>query len=138
MNFNKKFLVAKKIGIFVLTAIIILSPVAVSSAGLVPCGGTSSTGAKEDPCNYKHLIALANNIIDFLIRASVVIALLLFTYAGFLLVFSGGDVGARSKAMAIFWNVVKGLVIALAAWLIIETILNVLLKGDGFRQYVPL
>lgn len=133
MNFNKKFLVARKIGIFVLTAIIILSPVVVSSAGLVPCGGNGET-----QCGYRDLIVMANKIINFLIEASVVIALLLFTYAGFLLAFSGGDTGAMSKAKAIFWNVVKGLVIALAAWLIIDTILSVLLKGDGFRQYVPL
>lgn len=133
MNFNKKFLVARKVVVFVLTAVIILSPVFVSSNPIVPCDGSAA-----NPCNYQALITLANNIIDFLIQASVVIALLLFTYAGFLLAFSGGDTGAMSKARAIFWNVVKGLIIALAAWLIIDTILSVLLKGDGFRQYVPL
>lgn len=133
MTLNKTALVMRKIWIFTLTTLIIFSPVAVFGAGLVPCGG-----AGESSCGYRDLIVLANNIIDFLLKASVIIAMLLFAYAGFQLIFSGGDTGAMAKAKAVFFSVVKGLVWALAAWLIVDTILKVLLQGDGFRQYVPL
>lgn len=81
---------------------------------------------------------MANNIINFLLEASVIIALLLFTYAGFLLTFSGGKTGDMEKAKSIFWAAVKGLVIALAGWLIVDTILSVLLKDESFKAYVPL
>lgn len=133
MILNKKVLIiSRRVGLFTLTTLILFLPILVSSAGLIPCDGINVK------CDYKQLILLANNIIDFLLRASVVIAMLLFAYAGFQLIFSGGDTGAMSKAKAIFWSAVKGLVWALVAWLIVDTILNVLLKGDGFRDYVPL
>ncbi len=132
MTLNKTALMMRKIGISILTALIIFSPIAVFGAGLVPCDGINVK------CDYQSLIILANNIIDFLLKASVIVAMLLFAYAGFQLIFSGGDTGAMAKAKAVFWSAIKGLVWALAAWLIVDTILKVLLQGDGFRQYVPL
>lgn len=133
MALNKTILTTRGIAVFIITFSVFLSPILVSGAGLVPCDGTN-----ESPCNYQSLIILANKIINFLLEASVIIAMLLFTYAGFQLAFSGGDTGAMSKAKAIFWSALKGLVIALAAWLIIETILRVLLKEGGFSRYIPL
>jgi hypothetical protein len=65
----------------------------------------------------------------------------MFAYAGFLLVTAGGEAaGARTKAKSIFTNAVFGLVLAVAAWLIVNTILSILgYTGDwiGFVRPLP-
>jgi hypothetical protein len=73
-------------------------------------------------------MALVNKIINFvLVDMTVPIAAIMFAWAGFLLVTAGGEVaGARTKAKSIFWDAVLGLVIAIACWLIIHTLLTIL------------
>lgn len=72
-------------------------------------------------------MTLFNKVIRFILFDIVVpIAAIMFAYAGFLLVTSGGSSEARTKANTIFTNTVWGLVIAVAAWLIIRTILSTL------------
>lgn len=89
-----------------------------SQKGLVPC---------VDDCNFSHVMELVNNIVYFvLFRLAVPIAAIMFAYAGFLLLFSGGEQAKRTKAKSIFINVGLGLAFALAAWLIVKTIFVVL------------
>lgn len=85
--------------------------------GLIPCDGSDGK-----PCNFDSLMALIDNIIDFLLFwISMPLAALAFTYAGFLyLTTSMAD--QKSKAKKIFGNVLVGLVIALAAWIIVKFI----------------
>lgn len=86
--------------------------------GLVPCN-TAET------CDFNALLALVNNVINYMILLTVPIAAIMFAYAGFLLVTSGGEsASAKTKAKSIFWNAVIGLIIALAAWLIVKLILT--------------
>ena len=55
------------------------------------------------------------------------IAAIMFTYAGFLLITAGGETAsARTKAKNILLHTIGGLVVAVAAWLIIHTILSIL------------
>ncbi|MBU0611821.1 hypothetical protein KKA39_02210 [Patescibacteria group bacterium] len=90
------------------------------SGGLVP-------DCPEAGCGFNELICLINNVIQFILfRMAVPIAAIMFAYAGILLLFSGGDTSKRSKAKSIFTNVAIGLIIAIAAWLIVETILTLL------------
>ncbi|MFZ2072162.1 MAG: hypothetical protein WAV10_00550 [Minisyncoccia bacterium] len=90
------------------------------STGLVPV-------CPEGGCGFAELICLVNNFIQFILfRMAVPIAAIMFAYAGILLIFSGGDTSKRSKAKSIFANVAIGLIIAIAAWLIVETILTLL------------
>ena len=49
----------------------------------------------------------------------------MFAYAGFELVTSGGETSKREKAKKIFTNVAFGLAIAVAAFLIVQTILSI-------------
>ena len=61
----------------------------------------------------------------------------MFAYAGFLMIFSGGESGKRTKAKGIFWNVALGLILAAASWLIIHTILGIVgyNTGNGFNWF---
>lgn len=96
-----------------------------TGGGLVPCDGVN--------CDFKAFMNLINKIIKFILFDMVVpIAAIMFVYAGFLLVTAGGETaGARTKAKTIFTNAIIGLVLAMAAWLIIRTILLILgYSGD--------
>ena len=65
----------------------------------------------------------------------VPIAAIMFAYAGILLIFSGGDTSKRSKAKSIFINVAIGFIIAVAAWLIVEFVLNLLGYNQAFNWF---
>jgi|SRR3989344_771067 len=88
--------------------------------GLVPC----KTAAE---CNFGALMKLVDNVIKFVLYKLVLpIAAIMFAYAGFLMVTSGGSTESWSKAKSIFLNTVLGLIFALAAFIIIKLILTIL------------
>ena len=124
------------------------------NGGLVPCGTekselvtsedpvthkiTQTGGEIKVPCTFDHILVLINNIINFLLFViAIPIAAVMFCYAGFLMIFSGGEASARTKAKGIFWNVVFGLVIAAGAWAIMHTLLGIIgvKKGDGYNWF---
>ena len=109
--------------IFISVLCVFLLPAVSFGADLIPC----NTTAHPEPCEFKHVMDLINNVISFILFDMVVpIAAIMFAYAGILLIFSGGDTGKRAKAKSIFINVAIGFIIAIAAWLIVEFILNLL------------
>ncbi|HBB49761.1 TPA: hypothetical protein DEQ22_02930 [Candidatus Nomurabacteria bacterium] len=120
----------KKLLIPALTLLILLTPVLslayTLGEPLVP--DCDRSVAEQCTWGWNELLTLVNNIITFiLVYMAVPIAAIMFAYAGFLLVTAGGEVaGARTKAKGIFTNTLLGLVIAVAAWLIISTILSIL------------
>ena len=98
------------------------NPTSGADSGLVTCGTT----ANPTPCDFNGLMETVNKVVNFfLFRMALPIAAIMFAYAGFLLVTSGGEAGKRTKAKDIFMNVALGLVFAAAAWLIIHTVLNI-------------
>jgi len=90
--------------------------------GLVPC---DNVGTK---CDFNALLAMINGVIHFILFFMVVpISAIMFAYAGFLLITAGGEAaGARTKAKNIFTDAVIGLIIAVACWLIVSTVLHIL------------
>jgi hypothetical protein len=113
------------INIIVLAILIIpILSLAQETSGLIPCG----TVANPAPCDFNSFMALINTIINFvLFKMAVPIAAIMFAYAGFKMVTAGGEAAhARSEAKEIFTNTLFGLILAVAAWLIISTILFIL------------
>ncbi len=99
---------------------------------LVPCGnGTNNT----NECTVCHLLALAQNIINFLVSASVLVAALMFLNAGVLYVLSSANPGNISKAHSIFTKTLIGLIIILSAWLIVNVIMETLYDGDWTQMF---
>ncbi len=98
--------------------------------GLIPCDGS-----QEDPCTFPKLVQLANTIIKFLIALALPIFAVLFAYAGFMYLKAGavGDSEAHGKALKIAWHAFAGLVIVLAAWLFVSSLLSWLL-ADSFKS----
>ncbi len=93
----------------------------VSAAPLVPACPSSGN------CGFEQLMVLINNVINFLLfDLAMPLAALIFAYAGFLLITAGGDPAKSTQVKAIIKNLLIGFIIALAAWLIINTILKTL------------
>lgn len=110
-------------------------------SGLVPCGTERDAGGKiTNQCEFNDFMKLINTVVNFvLFQLAVPIAAIMFAYAGGLLLFSGGEVSKRTQAKKIFTNVAIGLVIAVGAWVIVNTILSILgYDGSwiGFRSIV--
>ncbi len=82
----------------------------------------------EKNCGWNEFFALINTVIHFtLFYMALPIAAIMFAYAGVLLVIAGEESSsAKTKAKEIFTNAVIGLLIVLAAYLIIKTILSIL------------
>jgi hypothetical protein len=91
----------------------------------IPCDGV------KVQCDFPALVKLVERVINFILYAlAIPIAAIMFTYAGFKLVASGGSSEARTSARKIFTNAVIGLVMVAAAWLIIKTLLVIV----GFKS----
>lgn len=88
---------------------------------LIVCDGV------EVPCTFAKLVELVQVLIHDMVLLSTLLAVGVFVYAGYILLTSGGDSGAMTKAKGILWKVVIGYVWILAAWLIVYTITSVLL-----------
>src|SRR3989344_7919835 len=112
----------KKFAKILIFLFVIIVPVVSFAGGLVPCDGTAA-----NPCDFNAFMALINKVIKFILfNLAIPIAAIMFAYAGFLMVTSGGGTEARGKAKKIFTNAAYGLVIAATAWLIVRTILSIL------------
>ena len=114
----------------------LLTPALSLAAGLVPCGTT----ANPKPCDFNQLMNLVNTVIKFILYDMVIpIAAIMFAYAGFLMVTAGQETsGARTKAKSIFTNAVIGLIFAVAAFLIVRTILSILGYQGSWIGFNPL
>lgn len=101
-----------------------------SGAGLVPVVGAD--GFSYRACD---LIALGNNIINFGVAFSVIVATLMFAYAGILYV-TAASAGPEQvkKAHGVFINVFVGLLLVLLAWLIVN-ITSSVISGRGLAEW---
>jgi lysylphosphatidylglycerol synthetase-like protein (DUF2156 family) len=89
------------------------------------------TGKFIDPCGICHISILIQNLINFLVAFAVVVATLMFAYAGFLYLTAGGKEDQISKAHKVFWNVFLGLIFVLVAWLVVDTIMKIFVDENG-------
>jgi len=100
-------------------------------SNLIPCGTERYTegdniGQVKNPCHFADFLTMINNVINFIFFKLVIpIAAILFAYAGFMMVTSGGDTERRGKALKVFKDVGLGLVFIAASWLIVSTILSI-------------
>jgi len=82
-------------------------------------------------CGICELAKLVRNILNAAIYLAVIAAAVLFAWTGFKFVSARDNSGALTAAKKMFWNVVLGLIIILAAWLIVNTIMSFMTNGSG-------
>lgn len=100
-----------------------------------PDGSINQSGGEiTNACTFNDLLGLISRVVSFvLFYLTIPLAAIMFAYAGFLLLFSGGNSGQMERAKSIASNVVLGLIFALGAWLIVTTILWAL----GYKGWNP-
>lgn len=110
----------------------------ISFSGLVPCGtkqypkdtkinGVNVGSQVTNPCGFNDLMALINKVVRYILFILLIpIAAMMFAYSGFLFITSGGEANTRTKAKKVLMSVIKGIVFAVGAWLIINVILTTL------------
>ncbi|ETB63836.1 TPA: hypothetical protein DIC38_02140 [Candidatus Nomurabacteria bacterium] len=115
----------KKILAYIVSLIIILTPIALFSAGRVPDCADNTAVDGVYSCDFNYFMTLLNNLINYVLYtlATPIFALIII-YVGWLYLSAGGNSENVGKAKKILKNAVIGYVIALAAWLIVKTILT--------------
>lgn len=124
--------------IFFLSLGFVFAPlVFAEDSGLIPCGNDVKNGKVTDPCGYDDLVTLAKNVIDFLIfKIAAPLGAVMFAYAGFLYLTNGGNESKIKEAHTIFLYVFWGLVVALAAWLIVNFVLTFFLGESSTFNFL--
>ena len=99
---------------------------------LVVCGkrAIDETGDFTKACQFSDLIVLVKNLITDLVILSTFAATAVFIYIGVILLTSGGNENAKTRAKEMFKKVVIGFLWILAAWLVVYTITNALVKPE--------
>ncbi len=114
---------------------ILITPFALSAAesGLVFCntGTPNAQGEFAKPCGWQEFVSLGQRFINYLILLIIPLATVTFAWAGFTILTAGGNAGKVEEGKKMFTKVAIGIAWALAAWLVINTILNVLV-GNGY------
>ena len=92
-----------------------------AQTGLVTCSGPD--------CGSCELVAMVNLIIVWLIGILFMVFAVMMVVAGFGLITSGGNQSALDAAKSKFTNAIVGIIIVLAAWLIVDTVMSGLVGG---------
>lgn len=114
------------IAIFLVLSATLFIPDLASAQGLAQLAECSGPD-----CGTCQVIKLANGIIVWLIGFVFLLFAVLLMRAGVLLVTSGGNPGALQSAKDNFINALIGLIIILAAWLIVDTLMKALVGKSG-------
>ena len=99
----------------------LFSTLTTQAAGLVPCG----PGLGKS-CSFCDFLTLGQNIINFGVKLAIPIAVAIIIAGGFMIMFSAGSIERVSTGKKIITSAIVGVVIALAAWLIVDITFRVL------------
>lgn len=111
---------------------------------LVPCGGCGGYNVKgecikpEPACDFCYFVTMVDNVQSFLLQVFILpVGVIALIIAGIMLLTAGGNPGQIEKGKSIFKYTIIGILIAFAAWLIVDTILGNLLIQEGQPGYFP-
>lgn len=116
-----------KFFIFVFVFIVLTSVSSTAEADIVPCKGLDCLSYGF--CGFG---MLGKNVIDFMLYTlAMPIAAIMIVYGGIMMMIAGGNESRFTQGKSAATAAVIGLVIALLAWLIIDTIIKVTTGGSG-------
>ena len=90
-------------------------------SGLVKCSGVVQNSGEVE-CNFNTLLGTVKSLINWMFLIAIPIAVVLFAYAG-LLVMSGKE-DNKKKGKGVFLNVVIGFAIMLVAYTVVQTVVG--------------
>lgn len=81
-------------------------------------------------CGFGGVLAIVQNVVNFIIGISIIFATFIMVWAGGLYVVSATNPESRSTANKMLLNAVIGIVIVLSAWLIVDFVMKSLYGGQ--------
>jgi hypothetical protein len=122
---------------FIAALVFIVVPTVSSAAGFIPCDGSNANGGIA--CTECHFVQMGNTILKWLIGVLFAVFAVVAAMGGFGLVTSGGNQQALDDAKAKLQNALIGIIIVLAAWLLVDTVMRGLLSSgtDEIKGYGP-
>jgi hypothetical protein len=85
---------------------------------------------KACPCGFGGVLAIVQNLINFVISLSIIIATIVIAWAGGLYILSPTNPEMRGTANKMLINAVIGIMIVLSAWLIVDFVMKTLYGGQ--------
>lgn len=85
---------------------------------------------KSCPCGFGGVLAIIQNVVNFIIALSIIVATLIMVWAGGLYILSATNPESRSTANKMLINAAVGLMIVLSAWLIVDFVMKTLYGGQ--------
>lgn len=110
-----------------LLLLVLLIPESAFAQGLVTCQAAGT-------CSFCALLEMINGIVDWIVIIASLFSILILAYAGFLLIFSQGDRSALEKGKQLFFQSIIGILIMLAGWTIVDTVIKLTVGGE-FGQW---
>ncbi len=126
---NMRFRVSLLVLLFIVVSFAL--PLVAHAAAIPFLGPIIDKDYQTCPAGWGALLIVVNNIIRLLITLAIVlVAPLMISWAGFLLVVNPFNSGAKEQAKKILTNTIVGIVIALAGWMIVNALMVVLYNPD--------
>lgn len=105
--------------------------------GIVPNCGYDLTGNGK-LCGFSDLITLVQRAIEYVFILVVPIVAIVFAYAGYLYLTSGGNPGKRESAKNAMLKSLIGIVVVMSAWLIVTLIVKTLGAGPEVTRFLDI
>lgn len=90
---------------------------------------------KTCACGFGGVLAIIQNVVNFIIAISIIIATLIMVWAGGLYIMSSTNPESRSTANKMLLNAVIGIMIVLSAWLVVDFVMKTLY--DNGSEFGP-
>lgn len=82
-------------------------------------------------CGFGGVLAIIQNVVNFMIGISIIVATIIMVWAGGLYILSATNPESRSTANKMLINAAVGLVIVLSAWLIVDFVMKTLYNNGS-------
>lgn len=90
------------------------------------CKNVTDAADIKKRCNFEAFLQLIANVVDAIIKLIFIIAPILIVFGGIVILTSGGSTERISKGKDIIKGAVIGIVVALASYLIISTVVRII------------
>ncbi len=82
-------------------------------------------------CGFGGVLAIVQNVVNFMIGIAIIFATIIMVWAGGLYILSAANPESRSTANKMLLNAVIGLLVVLAAWLIVDFVMKTLYNNGS-------
>jgi hypothetical protein len=99
---------------------------------------TGSGGATcniKGPCTLCDAVVVTSNIITYLVEIAIPLAVIMIVYGGLRMALAGGNENTFKESRGILTSAVVGLMIAIASWLLVDTLLHVLAGSNSLLPW---